>query len=223
MKWWCWDLCLASGWKFPNKALKNHDPKCIAFSCFEIRSYPFSFSKNQHSDLSCTHECSYLHRFNHMHAVSVHTHKRLRYFTEHMSQKAFSKATAGKRIVSNSQKHQNIGAGIITVSRHTEIYPTLRFMVPNLLLHLVSLVSFCQQKSGVTMTYSLCHGWRLTHSISLPVSETFPTMNPTHEQRNHFCSSGCKCSFSQGQITVHSRFLLKEGNVFTGFFFNMSK
>lgn len=54
---WCLDLCLASGRKFCKNSRKNHDSKCIALSCFETRSHPFSFSKNQHSDHSCTYEC----------------------------------------------------------------------------------------------------------------------------------------------------------------------
>lgn len=58
-----------------------------------------------------------LHRLKHMHAVFVHAHKRHKFSIENMSQEAFSKATAGNWIVSDSQKHYNTGAGTVTASR----------------------------------------------------------------------------------------------------------
>lgn len=148
-----------------------------------------------------------------MHGVSAHAHKRMRFSTENTSQEGhywdmdyfwLTKA----RECRNWHGH----------CQQTYIYPSLRFKVLNLLLHLIHLMSFCQQKSEMTMAQLLCHGWRPTHFISLPMSEIIPTMNPAQEQRNLFCSSVYKCKLNQGQISEHDRFVLKEGNVFIGFF-----
>lgn len=158
-------------------------------------------------------EWCYLHRFNHMHGVSVHTHKRMRFSIENTSQEGHC-WEMDYFWLTKAREYRNWHGHC----QQTYIYPSLRFIVLNLLLHSICLVSFCQQKSVATMAYLLCHGWRLTRFISLPKLEIIQTMNPTQEQRNLFCSSVYKCTLNQGQISEHDRFVLKEGNVFTGFF-----
>jgi len=152
-----------------------------------------------------------------MHAVLVHTRKRLRFSIENMSQEAFSKAVVRKQIVSDSQKHYRIGAGVVIVSRYTEIDPTLRFTVLNLLLHLSCVLLSTKVSSDYGTSFM---SWMKTYMF-FPMSQTFPAMNPTQEQRNCCFSSGCKCRLNQGHISVHDRFLAKEGNVFICLFLNL--
>lgn len=197
---------------FPKRFLKNHGPECITLSSFKIESHIFSFTK-ANICISCICECSYLHRLNYMYGVSAHAHKRMRFSIENTSQAGHC-WDMDYFWLTKAREYRNWHGHC----QQIHICPSLRFMLLNLLLHLICLVSFCQQKSVITMAHLLCHRWRLTCFISLPMLEVIPAMNLTQEQRNLFCSSVYKCRLNQGQISEHDRFVLKEGNVFIGFF-----
>lgn len=153
VKWlWCvYEMMLRSMFSlssnFPKRFLKNHGPECITLSCFKVESNIFSFTK-ANIYISCICECCYLHRLNHMYGVSAYAHKRIRFSIENTSQAGHC-WDMNYFWLTKAREYRNWHGHC----QQTYIYPSLRFMLLNVLIHLICLVSFCQQKSVITMAH----------------------------------------------------------------------